>query len=89
MSKKFSIVQSININKIYKEINEYILQNNCFEPYIFMNEETIEAIIKETPVTENISDSSPKLKHDGVIGAYAGYKVFINNDLSFGIVEIR
>ncbi len=87
MSRKFSIVQSINLNKIHNEIDEYILQNNCFDPYIFMSDETIEAIMQEFPAT--YLDPSLKTECKGVKGTYAGYKVFINNNLKFGIVEIR
>lgn len=86
MSKKFSIVQSINLNKIHNEIDDYILQTNCFEPYLFMNEETIEAIAKEYPVPYSDSLDS---ENKGVKGTHIGYKVFINNDLKFGEVEIR
>lgn len=87
MSKKFSIVQSINLNKIHKEIDEYILQTNCFEPYLFMSEKTIDAITKEYNIA--YTDSSLESKTRGVKQTYTGYKVFVNNDLKFGIVEIR
>ena len=87
MSKKFSIVQPINLNKIHNEIDDYILQTDCFEPYLFMSEKTIEAIVKEYSLT--YSDSSLKSESKGVKGTYVGYKVFVNNDLKFGIVEIR
>ena len=88
MSRKFSIVQSINLNKIHNEIDEYILLNNCFDPYIFMSEETIREIEKEFPIVE-YTDSTLKPKYKGKEGTFVGYKVFVNNDLNFGIVEIR
>jgi hypothetical protein len=53
-----------------------------------MSEETIKAIEKEFPIVEYI-DSSLKPKYKGKEGTFVGYKVFINNDLNFGIVEIR
>lgn len=87
MSKKFSIVQSINLNKIHNEIDDYIIQNNCFEPYLFMSEETIKAITDEFDL--KYSGISFESDSRGVKGTYTGYKVFINNDLKFGIVEIR
>lgn len=87
MSKKFSIVQLINLNKIHTEINDYILQTGCSDPYLFMNEKTLEEITKEYLLT--YSDSSLKSECKGKKGAYSGYRVFVNNDLKFGTVEIR
>ena len=87
MSKKFSIIQAINLNKIHNEVDDYILQTNCFEPYLFMSEETIKAIIDEFNL--KYSGTSFESENKGTKGTYAGYKVFANNDLSFGIVEIR
>jgi len=87
MSKKFSIIQQINLNKIHNEVDDYILQTNCFEPYLFMNEKTIKAILEEYGAT--YPDSSLASEDGGVKGTYPSYKVFVNNDLKFGIVEIR
>lgn len=87
MSKKFSIVQRINLNKIHNEVDDYILQTNCFEPYLFMSEETTKAIIDEFNL--KYSGTSFESESKGMKGAYPSYKVFVNNDLEFGIVEIR
>ena len=87
MSKKFSIVQSVDLNKLRNEINEYKSQTNCSEPYLFMSEETIAAVLKEHPDT--CPYASKVFVNRGVIGMYTGYKVFVDDDLTFGMVEIR
>ena len=87
MSKKFSIIQAISLSKIHNEVDNYILQTNCFEPYLFMSEKTIKAIIDEFNLEH--SDNSLESKDKGVKGMYPSYKVFVNNDLKFGMVEIR
>lgn len=87
MSKKFSIIQQINLNKIHNEINDYILQTNCFDPYIFMSDRTKDAILQE--FEERYSTVRPVSEGRGAVGTYTGYKVFIDNDLEFGMVEIR
>lgn len=92
MSRKFSIMATINFDKLDNEINEYIKCNDGFAPYIFMSEDTANAIAKEfeiefgIPVTDTCSNVRVK---DGVKATYTGYKVFINNDLKLGVVEIR
>ena len=58
-----------------------------------MNESTARAIESEIG-TDNamINDAlTTKIKNDknGVYAIYNGYKMYINNDLNFGIVEIR
>lgn len=98
MSRKFSIVSTIDLKKIDKEIYEYIAHNGHLEPepYLFMNEDTAKAIEAQISMYNLIfydnsdnSLSSKKNKKDGVYATYTGYKIFINNDLRFGVVEIR
>lgn len=91
MSRKFSIMTTINFDTLDKQIEEYIRQTLNHDPYIFMSEDTANAIIEELKVCGiDVTDaySNVKLK-DGVKATYTGYKVFINNDLKLGIVEIR
>ena len=86
MSKKFSITKTkIDINKLVANIEEYSVIN-ITKPYIFMNKDTIDELI-----------SLAGYKPDGLWGAqsscmcgyFQGYKVFCDNTLSFGEVEIR
>lgn len=93
MSKKFSIT-TIDLNKINKEITYYKNKNNNgLDPYIFMSDETVSAIESELGVYNWTIDNealADKLNNTSkVYGTYTGYKLFINNDLKFGVVEIR
>lgn len=93
MSRKFSIVATIDLSRIDDEIEKYVNLNGNFDPYIFMNEDTVRAIENEVGAHDIIIDSVDSLNKrstkDGMYATYSGYKVFINNDLRFGIVEIR
>lgn len=94
MSRKFSIVTTIDLSKIDNEITKYINLNGDFDPYIFMNENTAKAIEDEVGahdivVGEDDFPSKRDTKSEGMYATYTGYKIFINNDLKFGIVEIR
>lgn len=91
MSKVFSIITTINLDKLDSEINEYISQNGNFDPYIFMNEDTANAIRQEigADILDKDVNLNAKPLKDGIRATYCGYKVFINNDLKLGIVEIR
>ena len=84
MSRKFSIT-TVDLSKIDDEIEAYVSMNGNFDPYIFMSENTAKAIENEIEV-EVRSVDLPKPKG---YATYSGYKVFCNNDLKFGIVEIR
>lgn len=86
MSRKFSVT-AIDLDKIYDEIENYVNQNGDFNPYIFMNEDTARAILFEVGVAFQVvkKDAEDRMYN----ATFAGYKVFINNDLRFGIVEIR
>lgn len=86
MSKKVLITKTkIDINKLVTNIEEYSAVN-LTKPYIFMNKDTIDELI-----------SLVGYKPDGLWGAQSSYmcgyflgnKVFCDNTLSFGEVEIR
>lgn len=94
MSKKFSIVTTIDISRIDQEITKYVNLNGDFDPYIFMNEDTARAIENEVGAHDIMIDgvdlpNKRNAKDGGMYATYSGHKVFINNDLRFGIVEIR
>lgn len=84
MSKKFSIIRTLDLDKLNEEIDEYMLVNDE-SPYIFMNDETIYAIKKElntipTHIPTSIAKQPPR---------YCNCKIFPDNTLGFGEVEIR
>lgn len=92
MSRKFSIMSAINFNKLDDEIKEYVRCNHDFDPYLFMSEDTANAIENEVQneFGFDVEDDNSNIKlKDGAKATYTGYKVFINNDLKFGIIEIR
>lgn len=47
MSRKFSIVATVDLSRIDEEITKYVNLNGNFDPYIFMNEDTANAIANE------------------------------------------
>ena len=86
MSKKFSIVRTIDFEKLDYEIGLYKATTDEMDPYIFMNKDAVYAIIGaykmfSSCLYENLSDDCK--------GYYRGCKVFVDNDLEFGEVEIR
>lgn len=90
MSKKFSIVQSLDINKLDYEIQNYINISNNHDPYIFMSDATADKIAQHYDPVDMYSNVrlgvKDRCEHMAV---YTGYKVFTNNSLKFGDIEIR
>lgn len=84
MNKKFSIVKVIDFDKLDYEINRYIATTGERNPYIFMNEDTVDAMKNDA-----VEIRTNEIHGSGVTGLYCGYQVFINNYLKFGEVEIR
>ena len=96
MSRKFSIITTIDFDKLDNEIREYVQRNGNLDPYIFMSEDTANTIESEYEIEcgLNVKDINSNVKpkgdiKNGVKATYCGYKVFIDNDLRYGIVEIR
>ena len=87
MSNKFSIINRIDLDKVNEEIHKHIMRTGEINPYIFMNKETSVAIDNAFP--ESFIDPCLKTDYQGAIGYWECYKIFINNDLEFGEVEIR
>lgn len=87
MSRKFSIVKTVDLNKLNMQIDDYKCETYEENPYIFANEETIKAMVECSNV--NWIEDVNKIKAKGIVGKYEGYKIFSDNELSFGEVEIR
>ena len=85
---------------IIKELDENVLRNNLYKqqeavrsntgdesyyPYIFANKDTLTRLIDQCKVSvfENEKTSG------GLVGYYLGNKVFEDNTLKFGEVELR
>lgn len=87
MNKKFNIVEKINLEKLDYELKDYIVHRKE-SPYIFMNKNTLKAIGDTISVRVGQFIHDEKYK-DAELCMYLGYRVYINNDLDFGEVEIR
>ena len=99
---KVNLISSINISKLDRAIVNY-KQTNGHDPYIFVNDETAEAINKELipdwmlnsdtddyyVVTDSHYVQGKKVDKSCVICFYQGIKVYYNEDLKFGEVELR
>lgn len=87
-SKKFSIVREIDISELNKKIAE------CIDPYIFMNKETFSELEKQNPndmaYEENTKiDENKRIFIDSRSCTYTGHKLFIDNTLGYGEIELR
>lgn len=89
--EKFSIVDKINVNKLNTKIAEFVYREG-HEPYIFANKETLEALVK--PIEQELKFVSTAT---GVttsfkscfIGKYQDNKMFQDDTLKFGEIELR
>lgn len=87
----FSIVDKINVNKLNTKVEEFIYREG-HEPYIFANKETLDALVK--PIEQElkfISASTGVVSSfkTCLVGKYHGYKMFEDNTLKFGEIELR
>ena len=91
MGKKFSIAKAVDLNKLSENIQRYTIETGEFNPYIFMNEETIREMRKDyLERVDVLCEQILKSKYpNGLIGKYEGYKIYQDNNLKFGEVEIR
>ena len=91
MVEKIKIIKTINFDMLDNAIESYTSKNNN-DPYLFMSEDTADeiemAVEKEYGFKATDINSNIRLKN-GVKALYCGYKVFIDDDLKLGIVELR
>lgn len=86
MSKKFSITKTkIDINKLLNNIEDYSAIN-MVEPYIFINKDTIDELNLQVGYKP---DGFWGTQSSSMCGYFHGYKMFCDNTLKFGEVEIR
>ena len=89
MGRKFSIIRAVDLNELNMQIEDYKCETHELEPYIFANEETIKAIVESININWWDIEIISKTKGRGIVGRYEGYKLFPDNELKFGEVEIR
>ena len=83
---KFSVITSIvNMEKLNNEILMYKVEYKT-DPYLFMSKGTFYALSEDfsNSTGEKLSDWS-----NGYFAKYNGYKIFRNDDLKYGEIELR
>lgn len=83
MSKKFSIIESLNEVKLRNGIIQHVNENEE-DPYIFMNRKTIDDLEYAAPLGSYENKSK-----NGIVAMYRGFKIYENDDLKYGEVELR
>lgn len=88
----FSIVEKINVDKLNTKIAEFVYSEG-HEPYIFANKETLDALVKPIEQAEIFTNSwgiGLVSSFKGcLVGKYQGNKMFEDNTLKFGEIELR
>lgn len=84
---KFFITRIIDVDKLNEKLDEFICTTGESNPYLFMNENTIKALPNVDNAPYNLGQIYAKA--NGVVGCYCGYKIFRDDTLYFGEVEIR
>ena len=89
----FSIVDKINVNKLNTKIAEFVYREG-HEPYIFANKETLDALVK--PIEQELKFISASTGSTRIyvgksclVGKYQGNKMFEDDTLKFGEIELR
>ena len=80
MVDKFSIINRIDLTKLDEEIDKFKMRNG-YNPYIFMSFKTMEEINNVTGANLNCFIM--------IINKYKGLKVFEDDELDFGKIELR
>lgn len=89
--EKFSIVDKINVDKLSMKIAEFVYKEG-HEPYIFANKETLNTLVK--PIEQELKFVSTATgivsSFKGcLVGKYQGNKMFEDDTLKFGEIELR
>ena len=87
----FSIVDKINVNKLNMKVAEFVYREG-HEPYIFASKETIEALVK--PIEQELKFVSAATGAVSsfktcLVGKYQSNKMFEDDTLKFGEIELR
>lgn len=87
----FSIVDKIDVNKLNTKVEEFIYRKG-YRPYIFANKETLEALVK--PIEQELKFVSAATGAVSsfkacLVGKYQGDKMFEDDTLKFGEIELR
>lgn len=75
----------IDEEKLLKEVQGFEIEHNQ-NAYIFMNEETLRELVNVCPALMYFQATE---SYDGMISSYCGRKVYRDENLKFGEVEVR
>lgn len=81
---KFSILKEIDYNTLSKNIAIY-QEANGEDPYLFISSETARAILNDKQAI-NLVDA---LERANDSDSFCGFRIYRNNDLAYGEVELR
>ena len=88
----FSIVENINVDKLNTKIAEFVYREG-HDPYIFANKETLDALVKPIEQAEMFTNSwgiGLVSSYKGCLtGMYRGNKIFRDDTLKFGEIDLR
>ena len=89
----FSIVENINVDKLNTKIAEFVYREG-HDPYIFANKETLDALIKPIEqklnfITSSTGSTRIYVGKSCLVGKYQGNKMFEDDTLKFGEIELR
>ena len=83
MKSKFNIITYINLDYLNNEIEKF-KNNNQYQPIILTSMDTIRCISDYTD-----KDLENKIRFDDYINMYMGCRIFVDNTLKFGEIELR
>lgn len=89
----FSIVENINVDKLNTKIAEFVYREG-HDPYIFVNKETLDALVKPIEqelnfITSPTGSTRTYVDKSCLVGKYQGNKVYEDDTLKFGEIELR
>lgn len=84
----FSIVDKINADKLNMEVEEFIYREG-HRPYIFANKETLETLAKSIEQEIKYVSLANTNSFKPCLSRYRGNKIFRDDTLKFGEIELR
>ena len=89
MDEKFPIVQKIDTVRLNNMIDKYRYFNSETNPYLFMSIHTFDVISASSIDDITFDMNQSRAIANGITGYYHGYKIFRDDTLGFGEIEVR
>lgn len=91
--EKISLVEKINVDKLNMKIAEFVYSEG-HEPYIFANKETLDTLVQPIEqelnfITSPTGSTRIYVGKSCLVGKYHGNKMFEDDTLKFGEIELR